>query len=159
MLFRSGIGARIRVDVTTPDGPRSIYRTVSSGGSFGATTLRQDIGLGNAEAIESVEIRWPTTGETDRLGPLELDAKRLTCSWNAEPVDLTLTEFWMVYALVRRAGHVKSRDQLMQESHLVVDENTVTSHIKRIRKKFQALDPDFDSIDTVYGMGYRWQAA
>ena len=97
--------------------------------------------------------------EVYSVGPLELDAKRLTCSWNTEPVDLTLTEFWMVYALVRRAGHVKSRDQLMQESRLVVDENTVTSHIKRIRKKFQALDPAFDAIDTVYGMGYRWQVA
>ncbi|MEK9822984.1 MAG: proteobacterial dedicated sortase system response regulator [Gammaproteobacteria bacterium] len=97
--------------------------------------------------------------EVYSVGPLELDAKRLTCSWNTEPVDLTLTEFWMVYALVRRAGHVKSRDQLMQESHLIVDENTVTSHIKRIRKKFQALDPAFDAIDTVYGMGYRWQVA
>ena len=63
----------------------------------------------------------------------------------------------MVYALARRPGHVKSRGQLMQESNMVVDDTTITSHIKRIRKKFQALDPGFDCIDTVYGMGYRWR--
>ena len=102
---------------------------------------------------------YTAVGESESytVGKLELDAKRLTCTWSGEPVDLTLTEFWMVYSLVRRAGHVKSRDQLMQESHLVVDENTVTSHIKRVRRKFQELDPAFDAIDTVYGMGYRWQ--
>ena len=63
----------------------------------------------------------------------------------------------MVASLVRRPGHVKDRDQLMQEAQLFVDENTVTSHIKRIRKKFKSLDPGFDRIDTVYGMGYRWR--
>lgn len=92
-----------------------------------------------------------------RLGKLELDVRRLVCQWEDSPIDLTLTEFWMVHALVKRAGHVKSRDQLMQESHLVVDENTVTSHIKRIRRKFIEADSSFDCIDTVYGMGYRWQ--
>ena len=91
-----------------------------------------------------------------QVGDLDVDARRLTCNWMDKPVDLTLTEFWMVYALAKRAGHVKSRDQLMQESQLVVDENTVTSHIKRIRRKFKEVDADFDCIDTVYGMGYRW---
>ena len=62
----------------------------------------------------------------------------------------------MVYALTKHAGHVKNRQQLMDESHIVVDDATITSHIKRIRKKFQKLDSRFDCIDTVYGMGYQW---
>ena len=73
-------------------------------------------------------------------------------------VDLTLTEFWLVHALAKFPGHVKNRDQLMAEAHVVVDDSTITSHVKRIRRKFGAADPQFDSIDTVYGMGYRWKA-
>jgi two-component system OmpR family response regulator len=80
----------------------------------------------------------------------------MTAAWRDQPVDLTLTEFWMVHALAKYPGHVKSRDNLMSDAKLVVDDATVTSHIKRIRKKFVALDPNFDAIDTVYGMGYRW---
>ena len=91
------------------------------------------------------------------VGPMELDTARLVCSWDGRAVALTLTEFWMVNSLARRAGHVKDRNQLMQDCQLFVDEHTVTSHIKRIRKKFKALDSDFDRIDTVYGMGYRWR--
>ena len=91
-------------------------------------------------------------------GPLLLDAQRLTASWREQPVDLTLTEFWMVHTLAKFPGHVKDRDQLMHDAKLVVDEGTITSHIKRIRRKFQAVDAAFDSIDTVYGMGYRWRA-
>ena len=91
-------------------------------------------------------------------GPLRLDMKRMTAQWRGEPVELTLTEFWMVNALVKFPGHVKNRDQLMSEANLVVDDATVTSHIKRMRKKFLAVDPAFDAIDTVYGMGYRWTA-
>ena len=72
-------------------------------------------------------------------------------------VELTLTEFWIVYSLARHPGHVKNRDQLMQDANLVVDEGTITSHIKRIRKKFCIVAGDFDAIDTVYGMGYRWR--
>lgn len=90
-------------------------------------------------------------------GPLTIDADRVECRWQDKPVELTLTEFWMVYSLVKRPGHVKSRQQLMQESQMVVDDTTITSHIKRIRKKFEAIDATFDSIETVYGMGYRWR--
>jgi len=89
-------------------------------------------------------------------GPLELDLERMTVKWSGELVPLTVTEFWIVHALVRRPGHVKSRDQLMQEASIVVDDSTITSHIKRIRRKFAAVTPDFDCIDTLYGMGYRW---
>ncbi len=89
-------------------------------------------------------------------GKLNLDKKRFSVSWNGNPVDLTLTEFWMVHALARFPGHVKDRDQLMADAHIVVDDSTITSHIKRIRRKFAAVDPKFVCIDTVYGMGYRW---
>jgi DNA-binding response OmpR family regulator len=71
-------------------------------------------------------------------GDLTLDLKRLTVHWRGKPVDLTLTEFWMVHALARFPGHVKDRDSLMREARIVVDDSTITSHIKRIRRKFQA---------------------
>ncbi len=92
-------------------------------------------------------------------GSLSLDLKRLTAHWAGKRVDLTLTEFWMVHALARFPGHVKDRDGLMREAEIVVDDSTITSHVKRIRKKFVALDSKFDCIETVYGMGYRWNGA
>ncbi len=92
-------------------------------------------------------------------GPLRLDMKRFLATWNGREIDLTLTEFWMVHAMAKFPGHVKNRDQLMGEAKIVVDDGTITSHIKRIRKKFVAEDAAFDCIDTVYGMGYRWRAA
>src|SRR5438876_5971478 len=91
-------------------------------------------------------------------GVLTLDLKRLMAQWNGERVDLTLTEFWMVHALARFPGHVKDRDSLMRDARIVVDDSTITSHVKRIRRKFLAVDPKFDCIATVYGMGYRWTA-
>jgi two-component system, OmpR family, response regulator len=89
-------------------------------------------------------------------GDLVMDLSRLTVNWKQEAVLLTVTEFWMLHALVKFPGHVKSRDALMQESKIFVDNSTITSHVKRIRKKFIVSDADFDCIDTVYGMGYRW---
>ena len=91
-------------------------------------------------------------------GPLTMDVQRFTVHWQGKPVELTLTEFWIVHALAKFPGHVKNRDQLMGEVHIVVDDSTITSHIKRIRRKFTAVDEKFDCIDTVYGMGYRWRA-
>jgi two-component system OmpR family response regulator len=91
-------------------------------------------------------------------GSLALDVPRLTARWNGVRVDLTLTEFWMVHSLARFPGHVKDRDALMRDASIVVDDSTITSHVKRIRHKFQAIDPAFDHIATVYGMGYRWNA-
>lgn len=96
--------------------------------------------------------------EQIRLGQLHVDVSRMTVTWQGQPVALTVTEFWMLHALIKHPGHVKSRQQLMDESQMVVDDTTITSHIKRMRKKFIALDTDFDHIDTVYGMGYRWQS-
>jgi two-component system OmpR family response regulator len=93
-----------------------------------------------------------------QTGKLAMDAKRMTVVWEQSAVELTVTEFWMLYAIAKHAGHVKSRQQLMDESKMVVDDTTITSHIKRIRKKFIQLDPAFDCIETVYGMGYRWKS-
>ena len=89
-------------------------------------------------------------------GDLELDVDRMTVRWKDRPVGLTLTEFWIVYALARYPGHVRNRQQLMDAARAVLDDNTITSHIKRIRRKFVAIDPAFDAVETVYGMGYRW---
>ena len=100
----------------------------------------------------------PASEDILERGALTLDLKRLTAHWSGQRVDLTLTEFWMVHALARFPGHVKDRDSLMREAKIVVDDSTITSHIKRIRKKFLALDPPFDCIATVYGMGYRWNS-
>ena len=91
-------------------------------------------------------------------GDMELDLKRFSARWKGARVDLTLTEFWIVHSLARHPGHVKTRDQLMGDAELVVDDATVTSHVKRVRAKFLAADPAFDAIETAYGLGYRWKA-
>ena len=100
----------------------------------------------------------PSSEDVLKRGPLSVDVPRLTAHWNGVRVDLTLTEFWMVHSLARFPGHVKDRDALMRDASIVVDDSTITSHVKRIRRKFQAVDPAFDRIATVYGMGYRWNA-
>lgn len=92
-----------------------------------------------------------------RVDQLLLDTQRFRIEWSGSEVDLSLTEFWMVHSLVQRAGHVKNREQLMNDANIFVDDGTITSHIKRIRKKFKQLDSDFDHIETVYGIGYRWK--
>ena len=107
--------------------------------------------------IEAVSTR-ATADELVSCGKLSLDMKRMTAAWGGQPVPLTVTEFWMVHALAKHPGHLKNRDQLMSDAQLTVDDSTITSHIKRIRKKFAAIDPAFDAIDTAYGMGYRWKA-
>jgi len=102
-------------------------------------------------------LRTPPSEESViERGPLLIDSHRLTATWKGIIVDLTLTEFWIVHALIRYPGHVKTREQLMQEAKVLVDDSTITSHIKRIRKKFAAIDPKFAAIETMYGMGYRW---
>ena len=100
----------------------------------------------------------PAPEETLERGPLKLDMKRFQATWNGKAVDLTLTEFWLVHSLARYPGHVKDRDSLMRDAHIVVDDATITSHVKRIRKKFLTVDGAFDGIYAVYGMGYRWKA-
>ena len=103
-------------------------------------------------------LRAPPASETlINRGSLTLDMNRMQVRWRDHPVDLTLTEFWLVHALARFPGHVKNREQLMQEANIVVDDSTITSHIKRIRRKFATLESSFAAIETIYGMGYRWR--
>ena len=126
--------------------------------------LTKDISLPHMQARINALLRRVSVlrdqsdaGETFTQGKLALDVSRLHCHWDSAPVDLTVTEFWIVHALAKRPGHVKSRGQLMEAAQVVLDDSTITSHIKRIRRKFQALDREFDAIGTAYGMGYRWQ--
>ncbi|EWH10133.1 two component transcriptional regulator, winged helix family protein [Catenovulum agarivorans DS-2] len=91
------------------------------------------------------------------LGALRVDLDKMQVSWQDNMLDLTVTEFWMLHSLVKHPGHVRNRSQLMQDAHMVVDDTTITSHIKRIRRKFEQLDSQFQQIETVYGMGYRWK--
>jgi two-component system OmpR family response regulator len=98
----------------------------------------------------------PKQEEIIERGPLRLDMNRFRVYWQDQLVDLTLTELWIVHALARHPGHVKNREQLMEDARIVVDDATITSHIKRIRNKFVKHDANFNCIETVYGMGYRW---
>ena len=113
-----------------------------------------------AALFRRVEALSSSEEQSDRLeqGALVLDRDRMTAQWQGQAVPLTLTEFWVVYALALHPGHVKNREQLMAAANAVLDDGTVTSQVKRIRAKFLAVDPTFDAIQTVYGMGYRWHA-
>jgi two-component system response regulator ChvI len=96
-----------------------------------------------------------------RCGALSLDLQRYLATWNDTRVDLTVTEFLMLQSLVRHPGHVKSRKQLTKEGYpndTYVSDRTIDTHIKRLRRKFEEADPAFASIETVYGVGYRWLA-
>ena len=125
--------------------------------------LTKDISLPHllariAALFRRIEVMGTPSAAEDVMerGRLNLNLKRMEARWSGQPLELTLTEFWIVHALAKYPGHVKDRDALMREASLTVDDSTITSHIKRIRRKFAALDDAFDSIQSVYGMGYRW---
>ena len=104
----------------------------------------------------------PDGGEILRRGELSLNPTRHLCTWKDAEVALTVTEFLILEALARRPGHVKSRDQLIDAAYgenIYVDDRTIDSHIKRLRKKFRDLDDNFDGIETLYGVGYRYKEA
>jgi len=111
-----------------------------------------------AALFRRIEALQSGSEEAERIvrGSLSLDRDRMTAHWKGRQVPLTLTEFWVVHALAAHPGHVKNREQLMRAANVVLDDSTVTSQIKRIRAKFTAIDPEFSAIQTVYGMGYRW---
>lgn len=92
------------------------------------------------------------------VGGLSIDQEQMFAWWHSTRVDLTVTEFKLVESLVVRPGQVKTRQQLMDAANVVLDDQTITAHVKRIRKKFYSIDSQFDCIQTVYGMGYRWVA-
>ncbi len=101
--------------------------------------------------------------ETDVIarGELVLDSTCHVCTWKGEAVPLTVTEFLILKSLALRPGHVKTRDQLMDAAygeHICVDDRTIDSHIKRLRRKFHRVDEDFGQIETLYGIGYRYNA-
>src|SRR3954471_18728277 len=106
----------------------------------------------------------PAPGEVKKeplvRGKLALDPQRHECTWDGKPVRLTVTEFLILQALAQRPGFVKSRDSLMDAAYddqVYVDDRTIDSHIKRLRKKFKAVADDFDAIETLYGVGYRYR--
>ncbi|MEI8144957.1 MAG: response regulator transcription factor [Alphaproteobacteria bacterium] len=93
-------------------------------------------------------------------GKLRMDPERHTCTWDGKPVTLTVTEFLILQSLAQRPGVVKSRNALMDAAYddqVYVDDRTIDSHIKRLRKKFKAVDDDFEMIETLYGVGYRFK--
>jgi len=110
-----------------------------------------DIGTGSGPSPASKAIK---------RGRLTLDPARHDCLWDGKPVRLTVTEFLLLQSLAQRPGFVKSRDNLMDaayEDQVYVDDRTIDSHIKRMRKKFREVDPEFDAIETLYGVGYRYR--
>ena len=103
----------------------------------------------------------PEEGDVKAIvrGKLVLDPNRHACTWDGKPVRLTVTEFLILQALAARPGYVKSREQLMDAAYddqIYVDDRTIDSHIKRLRKKFREVTDEFDAIETLYGVGYRY---
>ena len=95
-----------------------------------------------------------------KRGKLTLDPSRHHCSWSGKNIQLTVTEYLILQSLAQRPGHVKSRDQLMDaayDDNIYVDDRTIDSHIKRLRRKFKAQEDSFDAIETLYGLGYRFK--
>ena len=120
------------------------------------------------ERIRALMRRIEATGDTpadkkeEKLvrGDLVLDPERHLCTWQGNPVQLTVTEFLLLRALAQYPGHVKNRDQLMDAAYgesIYVDDRTIDSHIKRLRKKFREIDGEFGEIETLYGVGYRYR--
>jgi two-component system response regulator ChvI len=123
--------------------------------------------LERVKAVLRRKEKTPSTGaeprrETMTRGNLVLDPQRHECTWEGKPVRLTVTEFLILQCLAQRPGFVKSRDNLMDAAYddqVYVDDRTIDSHIKRLRKKFKAVDDNFDAIETLYGVGYRYREA
>lgn len=109
---------------------------------------------------KTVPATEPESKDVLRRGDLLLDPARHLCTWKGKQVNLTVTEFLLLEALARRPGHVKNRDQLIDAAygeHIYVDDRTIDSHIKRLRRKFKQVDTDFSEIETLYGVGYRYR--
>ncbi|MEM6678027.1 MAG: response regulator transcription factor [Pseudomonadota bacterium] len=118
--------------------------------------------LRRREALPETSPERTETDKVLRRGRLEMDPMRHSSTWDSQPVTLTVTEFLILHALAQRPGFVKSRDQLMDAAYddqVYVDDRTIDSHIKRIRKKFRDVDDSFNSIETLYGVGYRYKEA
>lgn len=104
----------------------------------------------------------PDSPHIVRQGELLMDPDRHLCSWKGNEVKLTVTEFLILQALAARPGMVKNRDQLMDSAYgesIFLDDRTIDSHIKRLRRKIRALDKGFDNIETLYGIGYKYRVS
>lgn len=140
------IGLRMGADdyITKPFSQRLLIERIK-------TLLRRNAAR-NDTAIEQKNII--------QRGALTLDDDRHVCMWNGQAVNVTVTEFLLLKSLVEKIGHVKSRDQLIDIAYgqsIYVDDRTIDSHVKRLRKKFKDIDPSFDKIETVYGIGYKYK--
>jgi two-component system response regulator ChvI len=122
-----------------------------------AVLRRADAGEGEMTAAQ---IAAGGGSKAIKRGRLTLDPARHDCLWDERPVKLTVTEFLLLQSLAQRPGFVKSRDNLMDAAYddqVYVDDRTIDSHIKRMRRKFRQVDPEFDAIETLYGVGYRYR--
>ncbi len=141
------MGLRLGADdyITKPFSQRLLIERIR------ALLRRNDAGRADGVGIQSGVIR---------RGDLLLDETKHQCTWRGQDIDLTVTEFLLVKALAARPGMVKSRDQLIDAAYgetTYVDDRTIDSHVKRIRKKFRSVDDDFNQIETLYGIGYRYK--
>jgi two-component system response regulator ChvI len=144
------LGLRMGADdyITKPFSQRLLIERIRS--LFRRAAIRKEVAAGGPEDEKA---------RIDR-GNLILDDSRHLCAWKQRPVDLTVTEYLLVKALAQRPGHVKNRDQLIDMAYgenIYVDDRTIDSHVKRIRKKFRVIDPEFSQIETLYGVGYRYK--
>ena len=111
----------------------------------------------NAMMRRIVALKSPENQEQVlRRGDLELNVERFSTKWKDTTIALTFTEFWMLHSLAKHPGHIRNRQQLMDAANVVLDDSTITSHVRRIRRKFEEADGEFDRIETAYGLGYRW---
>jgi len=146
------MGLRLGADdyITKPFSQRLLVERIR------ALLRRQDANRAAASGeVPSASAEPPMT-----RGELSLDPERHLCTWKGQPVTLTVTEFMLLKALAQRPGLVKSRDQLMDLAYgesIYVDDRTIDSHVKRLRKKFKAVDGEFTQIETLYGLGYRYK--
>lgn len=145
------IGLRMGADdyITKPFSQRLLIERIR-------TLLRREEFRNNKDAASNDD-----SEETKIIrGDLTLDEERHLCTWKSDPVTLTVTEYLLLKSLAQRPGIVKNRDQLIDMAYgesIYVDDRTIDSHIKRIRKKFRAVDNEFDKIETLYGVGYKYK--
>lgn len=106
--------------------------------------------------LEALKSDSPDKEESVAVGDLQVDEAKKQVFWQGRQLNFTLTEFWLLLCLVKPPGHIKSHAQLMEAASVVVTNNAIAAHIRRIREKFREVDPEFDEIRAEYGMGYRW---
>jgi two-component system response regulator ChvI len=145
------MGLRMGADdyITKPFSQRLLVERIR------ALLRRRDLARGVATDAPAAPAEPPMV-----RGDLVLDVERHACAWKGQAVTLTVTEFMLLKALAQRPGMVKNRDQLMDLAYgesIYVDDRTIDSHVKRLRKKFKAADPEFSQIETLYGLGYRYK--